>query len=175
MSNQLLTDELPPISSLTEDVAVFSPAVEAEIDKHISKYPVKRSAILPLMFIVQRERGFLDAQGITYLAKRLDLTISDIWETATFYSMIAVKPRGKYHLQICRTLSCRILGSDKLTSRCSERLGIKTGETTPDGRFTLSEVECIGSCGTAPALQIGFDFYEDMTPEKVDEVLDLLL
>lgn len=176
MSKQLLaTDQLSPISSLTQEVALFSPEIEAEIDKHISKYPLKRSAILPLMFIVQRERGYLDAPGITYLAKRLELTITDIWETATFYSMIAVKPRGKYHLQICRTLSCKILGSDKLTARCHARLGIGLGETTPDGRFTLSEVECIGSCGTAPALQIGFDFYENMTPEKMDEVINSLL
>jgi NADH-quinone oxidoreductase subunit E len=132
---------------------------------------VKRSAILPLMFIVQRERGYLDPPGVAYLADRLGLRITDIWEVATFYTMINTKPVGKYHIQICRTLSCKILGAEKLTAHCTEKLGIKPGETTRDGRFTLSEVECIGSCGTAPALQINFDFHEDMTPEKLDQVL----
>ena len=87
-------------------MATFSPEVEAEIDAHLAKYPVARSAILPLMFIVQRERGYLDPPGVAYLAKRLALRITDIWEVATFYSMIYTEPVGKYHIQVCRTLSC---------------------------------------------------------------------
>src|SRR5947209_9934915 len=126
------------------EMAVFSPEVEAEIDRHLAKYPLKRSAILPLMFIVQRERGYLDPPGVSYLAKRLELRITDIWEVATFYSMIHTEPIGKYHIQVCKTLSCKLLGSDKITKYCSEKLGIKVGETTPDGRFSLSEVECLG-------------------------------
>ena len=82
-----------------------------------------------------------------------------------------MEPIGKYHIQVCRTLSCKILGADKITKRCAEKLGIKPGETTPDGRFSLSEVECLGSCGTGPMFQIGFDYYENLTPEKVDEIL----
>lgn len=157
------------------EMAVFSPEVEAEIDAHLAKYPVKRSAILPLMFIVQRERGgWLDPPGVAYLADRLGVRITDIWEVATFYSMINTKPVGKYHIQVCRTLSCKILGADKITEQCSKRLGIKPGETTPDGKFSLSEVECLGSCGTAPMFQIGFDYHENLTTEKVDEILDAL-
>src|ERR1041385_6613109 len=90
--------------------ATFSAGVEAEIDRHLAKYPVKRSAILPLMFIVQRERGYLDPPGVAYLANRLGLRITDIWEVATFYSMLHTEPVGKYHIQICKTLSCKIMG-----------------------------------------------------------------
>jgi NADH-quinone oxidoreductase E subunit len=151
--------------------AVFSPEVEAEIGRHLAKYPVTRSAILPLMFIVQRERGYLDPAGVLYLANRLSLRITDIWEVATFYSMIYTEPVGKYHIQVCRTLSCKIRGSAAITEHCSKKLGIKPGETTADGKFSLSEVECLGSCGTAPMFQVNFDYHENLTPEKVDQIL----
>jgi len=159
---------------MPEGIATFSPEVEAEIDRHLAKYPVMRSAILPLMFIMQRERGYLDAPGVAYLAKRLQLRITDIWEVATFYSMIYTRPIGKYHIQVCKTLSCKLLGSEKITNHCSEKLGIKVGETTRDGKFSLSEVECLGSCGTAPMFEINFDYHENLTPEKVDQILDSL-
>ncbi len=169
--------QIAPLSQpvqMPDEIATFSPEVEAEIDRHLAKYPVVRSAILPLMFIVQRERGYLDAPGVSYLARRLKLRITDIWEVATFYSMIHIKPIGKYHIQVCKTLSCKLLGSDKITQMCAEKLRIKAGETTADGRFSLSEVECLGSCGTAPMFQINFDYHENLTPEKVGEILDSL-
>lgn len=159
---------------MPDEIATFSPAVEAEIDRHLAKYPVIRSAILPLMFIVQRERGYLDPPGVSYLAKRLNLRITDIWEVATFYSMIRTKPVGKYHIQVCKTLSCKLLGEGKITEHVCRKLGIKPGEMTADGRFTLSLVECLGSCGTAPMFQINFDYHENLTPEKVDQILDSL-
>jgi NADH-quinone oxidoreductase E subunit len=173
MSSQLI--QIKPLSQpvqMPDEIATFSPAVEAEIDRHLAKYPVMRSAILPLMFIVQRERGYLDPPGVSYLAKRLNLRITDIWEVATFYSMIYLKPIGKYHIQVCKTLSCKLLGADKITRLCSETLGIQVGETTADGRFSLSEVECLGSCGTAPMFQINFDYHENLTAEKVRQILD---
>jgi NADH-quinone oxidoreductase E subunit len=169
--------QIKPLSQpvqMPDEVATFSPEVEAEIDRHLAKYPVMRSAILPLMFIVQRERGYLDPPGVSYLAKRLDLRITDIWEVATFYSMIHTEPIGKYHIQVCKTLSCKLLGSDGITRFCAEKLGINVGETTGDGRFSLSEVECLGSCGTAPMFQINFDYHENLTPEEVDRILDSL-
>ena len=153
---------------------VFSSEVEAEIDRHLAKYPWKRSAILPLMFIVQRERGYLDPPGVLYLANRLGLRITDIWEVATFYSMLHTKPIGKYHIQVCKTLSCKLLGSQRFTEHCSKKLGIKVGETTPDGKFSLSEVECLGSCGTAPMFQVNFEYHENLTTERVDQILDSL-
>lgn len=157
---------------MPDEIATFSPDVEAEIDRHLARYPVMRSAILPLMFIVQRERGYLDPPGVSYLAKRLNLRITDIWEVATFYSMIHLKAIGKYHIQVCKTLSCKLLGAEKITKYCAEKLGIKVGETTADGRFSLSEVECLGSCGTAPMFQINFDYHENLTEGKVDQILD---
>jgi NADH-quinone oxidoreductase E subunit len=174
MSQQFTPNNpLPQEAKVPEEIAKFSPEVEAEIDAHLAKYPVKRSAILPLMFIVQRERGgYLDPPGVAYLADRLGVRITDIWEVATFYSMINTEPVGKYHIQICKTLSCKIMGEPKITERVCQRLGIKPGETTPDGRFTVSLVECLGSCGTAPMFQLGFDYHENQTPEKVDEILD---
>ncbi len=175
MSQQLT--QIQPLSQpvqMPDEVAAFSPEVEAEIDSHLAKYPVKRSAILPLMFIVQRERGYLDPPGVSYLANRLRLRITDIWEVATFYSMIYTKPVGKYHIQICKTLSCKIMGEQKITDHVCKKLGVKPGETTADGRFSLSLVECLGSCGTAPMFQINFDYHENLTPEKVDQILDKL-
>jgi NADH-quinone oxidoreductase subunit E len=156
------------------EAAVFSAAVEAEIDRHLAKYPVKRSAILPLMFIVQRERGYLDPPGVQYLADRLQLRVTDIWEVATFYSMINTRPVGKYHIQVCKTLSCKIMGEGKITEHVCKKLGIKPGETTADGRFSLSLVECLGSCGTAPMFQLNFAYHENLTPERVDQILDSL-
>jgi NADH-quinone oxidoreductase E subunit len=159
---------------LPVEPATFSAEVEKEIDWHLAKYPVIRSAILPLMFIVQRERGYLDPAGVLYLANRLSLRITDIWEVATFYSMIQTDPVGKYHIQICKTLSCKILGEPRITEHVCNKLGIKPGETSADGRFTVSLVECLGSCGTAPMFQINFDYHENLTPEKVDQILDAL-
>lgn len=176
MSQQLL--QIQPLSQPVDigaEMATFSPEVEAEIDRHLAKYPVTRSAILPLMFIVQRERGYLDAPGVAYLAQRLALRITDIWEVATFYSMIHTEPVGKYHIQICKTLSCKITGEPKITEHVCSKLGIKPGETTPDGKFTVSLVECLGSCGTAPMFQIGFDYHENLTTEKVDRILESLV
>ena len=175
MPDQLTTIEplYQPVT-MPDEVAEFSAEVEAEIDHHLAKYPVIRSAILPLMFIVQRERGYLDAPGVSYLAKRLKLRITDVWEVATFYSMIHMKPIGQYHIQVCKTLSCKLLGSGDITKHCADKLGIQVGETTEDGRFSLSEVECLGSCGTAPMFQVNFDYHENLTLEKVDQILDSL-
>jgi NADH-quinone oxidoreductase subunit E len=161
---------------VTDEVAEFSPEVKAEIDMHVAKYPAgkERSAILPLLFIIQRERGYLDNPGINFVAQRLGLMVTDVWETATFYSMLNVKPVGRHHIQVCKTLSCKIMGEPGITAHLSGKLGIKPGETTPDGKYSLSLVECLGSCGTAPMFQIGFDYYEDLTNEKVDQILDSL-
>ena len=167
--------ELPPVP-VTDEVATFAPEVEAEVARHIAKYPAgrQRSALIPLMFVMMRERGWLDGAAVNYLAQKLDLSRSDVWETATFYSMINVRPVGQHHIQICKTLSCKIMGEPQITDHVCGKLGIHPGETTPDGKFTVSLVECLGSCGTAPMFQVGFDFYENLTPDKVDEILDKL-
>jgi NADH-quinone oxidoreductase subunit E len=162
---------------VTDEIATFSPDVLAEIDAHVAKYPPerKRSALIPLLLLViQRERGFVDNAGVNFLAQKLDIQVSDVWETATFYSMINMRRVGKYHIQVCKTLSCRVRGEEEITEHICNRLGIHAGETTPDEKFTVSRVECLGSCGTAPMMQIGFDYHEDLTTEKVDRILDSL-
>ena len=160
----------------TDEVAEFSPEVVGEIESHLVKYPPerKRSALIPLLFVIQRERGYIDNGGVNFLAKFLDLEVTDIWETATFYSMFNMRPVGKYHIQVCKTLSCRIMGEPEITGHICDKLGIHVGETTTDEKFTISRVECLGSCGTAPMMQINFDYHEDLTTEKVDKILDAL-
>ena len=160
----------------TDEVAEFSPEVVAEMQSHLVKYPPerKRSALIPLLFVIQRERGWVDNPGVNFLAKFLDLEVTDVWETATFYSMFNLRPVGRHHIQICKTLSCKIMGEPEITEHICGKLGIHPGETTPDGKFTVSMVECLGSCGTAPMMQIGFDYHEDLTTEKVDKILDSL-
>lgn len=160
----------------TNEIAEFSPEVVAEMESHLTKYPAerKRSALIPLLFVIQRERGYVDNAGVNFLAQFLDLEVTDVWETATFYSMFNLRKVGKYHIQVCKTLSCRIMGEPDITEHICNKLGIHVGETTPDEKFTVSRVECLGSCGTAPMMQIGFDYHEDLTNEKVDKILDSL-
>ncbi len=160
----------------TDEAASFSPEVVEEMRLHLTKYPSdrKRSALIPLLFVIQRERGYIDNEGVNFLARFLDLEVTDIWETVTFYSMFNLRPVGKHHIQICKTLSCRIMGEPEITEHICNRLGIHVGETTDDEKFTVSLVECLGSCGTAPMMQIGFDYHEDLTTEKVDKILDSL-
>ena len=158
----------------TDEVAEFSPEVVEEMRSHLAKYPADRtrSALIPLLFVIQRERGYVDNAGVNYLAKFLNLEVTDIWETATFYSMFNLRPVGRHHIQICKTLSCRIMGEPDITNHICSKLGIHPGETTEDGKFTVSLVECLGSCGTAPMMQINFDYHEDLTKEKVDKILE---
>jgi NADH-quinone oxidoreductase subunit E len=161
---------------VTDEIADFSPEVVEEMRAHLVKYPPERSrsALIPLLFVIQRERGYIDNAGVNYLAKFLSLEVTDVWETATFYSMFNMRPVGRHHLQICKTLSCKIMGEPEITGHICDKLGIHAGETTGDGKFTVSLVECLGSCGTAPMMQVGFDYYEDLTTEKVDKILDEL-
>lgn len=158
---------------VTDDVAEFPPEVIDEMRAHLAKYPPERSrsALIPLLFVIQRERGWIDNPGVNFLAKFLGLEVTDVWETATFYTMFNLRPVGRHHIQICKTLSCKIMGEPNITDHICSKLGIKPGETTEDGKFTVSLVECLGSCGTAPMMQIGFDFHEDLTIEKVDQIL----
>ena len=153
---------------VTDEVAEFSPEVVEEMRSHLDKYPPERSrsALIPLLFVIQRERGYIDNPGVNFLAKFLNLEVTDVWETATFYSMFNMRPVGRHHIQICKTLSCKIMGEPEITGHICDKLGIHAGETTEDGRFTVSLVECLGSCGTAPMMQVGFDYYEDLTSRK---------
>ena len=158
---------------VSDEVAEFSAGVVDEMRSHVAKYPADRtrSALIPLLMLVQRERGWIDNPGVNFLAKFLNLEVTDVWETATFYSMFNLRPVGRHHIQICKTLSCRIMGEPDITEHICSKLGIHPGETTEDGKYTVTMVECLGSCGTAPMMQIGFDYHEDLTVEKVDKIL----
>ena len=159
---------------VTDEVAEFPASVVEEMRSHLTKYPEdrSRSALIPLLFVIQRERGYIDNPGVNFLAQFLGLEVTDIWETATFYSMFNLHPVGKYHIQMCKTLSCKIMGEPDLTDHVCSKLGIKPGETTGDGKFTVTRVECLGSCGTAPMMQIGFDYHENLTKEKLDKIIE---
>ena len=160
--------------NVTDEVAEFPESVVEEMRSHLPKYPEgrSRSALIPLLFVIQRERGYIDNPGVNFLAEFLGLEVTDIWETATFYSMFNMHAVGKYHIQMCKTLSCKIMGEPELTDHICSKLGIKPGETTEDKKFTVSRVECLGSCGTAPMMQIGFDYHENLTKEKLDKIIE---
>lgn len=149
----------------------------AEIDKWIAKYPPERkqSAIIPALHIVQDANGgWLSDELIAELAAYLEMPAIAAYEVATFYSMFELKPVGRNKICVCTNVSCMLCGSDDIVEHLQNKLGIEFGETTADGKFSLKEVECLGACGNAPMFQIGKQYYENLTPEKVDEILDSL-
>jgi NADH-quinone oxidoreductase E subunit len=150
----------------------FSEKTRARHERMLARYPNREAAILPTLHLAQREFGHLTGEAIDYVASLLGFTPARIEGVATFYTMYNRKPVGKYHLQICRNLSCSLMGAEHLIEHVSGKLGVGPGETTADGRFTLSTVECLGSCGTAPVMQVNDDYYEDLSEEKVDAILD---
>ena len=154
--------------------AVFSENTRRELDAILSRYPEKEAAILPALYLAQREFGYVSDEAIVYVAELLGVTPARIEGVATFYTMFNRKPVGKYHVQICRNISCSLLGAEHLIEHISKKLGIRPGETTPDGKFTLSRAECLGSCGTAPVMQVNDDYHENLTEEKIDALLDRL-
>ncbi len=145
-----------------------------EVDDLLSRYPEKRSALLPLLYVAQREEGYVSEPAMKEIAKILDLTPSQVYETVTFYSMYNLKPIGKFHVQVCRSLMCALVGSDNIVEWIQKKLNISTGQTSADGNFTLSVVECLGSCGTGPMMQVNDDYYERLTEDKVGQILDEL-
>ncbi len=144
---------------------------QKEIDEILSRYPVRRSALLPLLYLAQREQGYVTEAAMKEIAQILKLTPPQVYETITFYTMLNLKEVGKFHIQVCKSLMCALVGSDQLVGWLHARLGIRPGETTQDKQFTLSVVECLAACGTAPMMQINDDYYERLTEPKVDQIL----
>jgi NADH-quinone oxidoreductase E subunit len=143
-----------------------------QVKELLSRYPVKRSALLPLLYIAQQEEGYVSESAMKEIGKILGLTPPQVYETVTFYTMFQLKPIGKFHLQVCRSLMCALVGSDDLVGWIHRRLGISPGQTTNDKMFTLSVVECLGSCGTGPMMQVNDDYYEQLNEEKVGRIFD---
>jgi NADH-quinone oxidoreductase subunit E len=155
----------------------FSPDTLALAERIIKRYPEgkQKSALLPLLHVAQAEfDGWLSPETMDYVASLLNIKPIEVYEVASFYTMYNMKPVGKCLIEVCRTGPCWLRGADDIVEHFEKKLGIKEGETTTDGMFTLKTVECLGSCGTAPMLQCGSDYYENLTTEKVDTLIEKL-
>ena len=148
--------------------------LEAKFDTLLKRYPVKRSALVPMLLYAQDQFGQINDAMIEEIAQRLDLNVLQVTETLAYYSMLRRKPAGKYHVQVCTNVSCMLRGGNRIYEHVQRKLEIGNKQTTADGVFSVEEVECIGACTGAPALQINYDFYENLTPEKVDALVDHL-
>jgi len=153
---------------------MISQALKAKFDKVIARYPVKRSAIVPLLLFAQDEIGYVSDEAIEEIARRVEVRPIEVIEDIGYYSMLHRQPIGKYNFQVCTNISCLLRGGEAILEHCSKRLGIGHKQSTPDGRFSLEEVECIGACCGAPAMQVNYDFYENLTAEKVDALVAAL-
>ena len=150
----------------------FSEEFETRFAEMVTHYPTKRSALVPTLVYAQDEVGFLSDEVIAELAERLDLTDLEVRNVISYYSMLTTKPRGKFNVQVCTNISCLVRGGEEILQHCAKKLGVGHKGTTTDGLFTLEEVECIGACSWAPAAQVNYDYHENLTTEKIDEVLD---
>lgn len=144
---------------------------QKEIDDILSRYPVQRSALIPLLYLAQQENGYITEAAMIEIAGILKLTPPQVYETVTFYTMLNLKKVGKFHIQVCKSLMCALVGSDTVIGWIKQKLGISPGETTPDGLFTLTTVQCLAACGTGPMMQVNDDYYERLTEDKVDRIL----
>ena len=151
---------------------IFTPETAARFDKLVTIYPVKRSALIPMLLYAQDEIGYVSEPAIQEIARRLDLFDLEVRSVLSYYSMLRTVPAGKYNVQVCTNISCMLRGGFELLDHCKHTLGIGHKETTSDGLFSLEEVECIGACCWAPAVQVNYDFHDDLTPEKMDAVLE---
>jgi NADH-quinone oxidoreductase subunit E len=152
---------------------IFSPELAARFDKLVTIYPLKRSALVPMLLYAQDEVGYVSDAVVTELAERLDLLELDVRNVLSYYSMLRTKPAGKYNVQVCTNISCMLRGGYEILDHCKHKLGIGHKEVTRDGLFSLEEVECIGACCWAPAIQINYDFHENLTPAKVDALFQM--
>ncbi|HUJ94504.1 MAG TPA: NAD(P)H-dependent oxidoreductase subunit E [Terriglobales bacterium] len=150
----------------------FSDQFEARFAEMLTHYPTKRSVLVPTLLYAQDEVGYLSNEVITELAQRLDLTELEVRNVISYYSMLTLQPRGKYNVQVCTNISCLLRGGEEILDHCKKRLGVGNRQTTPDGMFYLEEVECIGACSWAPAAQVNYTFHENLTAEKMDEILE---
>jgi NADH-quinone oxidoreductase subunit F len=150
------------------------PQLDAKFNQLVSRYPVKRSALIPMMLYGQDEFGWLSDELLEEIARRLDLNMTEVTETLAYYSMLRRKPAGKYHIQICTNISCMLRGGNEVFQHAEKRLGIGNREVQKSGTFSLEEVECIGACSGAPAMQMNYDFHEDLDADKLDAILEQL-
>jgi NADH-quinone oxidoreductase subunit E len=144
---------------------------ERELQNILTRYPNPQAACIPLLHLCQEQNGWVSDDVIQFVATRLDLPAAHVQGVVTFYTLFNQKPVGKHQVWVCHTLPCALRGGENLLHHCEKRLGIHAGETTKDGKITLRTAECLASCGTAPMMQVNKDYYENLTPERVDEIL----
>ncbi len=153
---------------------MLSDALKATFDKVVARYPVKRSAIVPLLMFGQDEIGYVSDELIDEIARCVEVRPIEVIEDISYYSMLRRNPIGKHNLQVCTNISCLLRGGEEIFEHCGKRLGIGHKQTTPDGLFSLEEVECLGACCGAPAVQVNYDYHENLTPEKIDRLIERL-
>ena len=144
------------------------------VEEAVKKYPVKKAAVMPVLYIAQEQNGWISQEVIKEVAAILEMTAEDVLGVVTFYTMYHQKPAGKYHLQVCTNVSCMLRGAYKIYDHVKDKLNISNGGVTDDHLFSLEEVECMGSCGTAPMIAVNEDFYENLDVQKVDQILESL-
>ena len=152
----------------------YTPENRARFDQVVLRYPSdrRRSAVLPALYLVQYQQGYVTANAMRYVAGLLGITAADVEDVVSYYTMFYTKPVGKYIINVCRTLSCALLGAERVTEALSAKLGIKPGETTADGEFTLIEVECLGACDRAPVVMVNDDWEERLSPQRAGQLVD---
>ena len=164
---------MSPMSPMnSETMTLFSPKLAARLDALVEKYPLKRSALIPMLLYAQDEVGYLSDAVVAEVAARIGITELEVRNVATYYSMLRFKPAGKFHVQVCTNISCMLRGGYPLYERFQEELGVGPKGTTADGVFSLDEVECIGACCWGPAVQINYDYHDELTPDMVPALLD---
>ena len=149
----------------------FTPENEIKFQEYVSRYPIIDSVMLPALWLVQEQIGWVSPEAMVYVADRIGKTPIQVYEVATFYTMFNLKPIGKHHIELCKTLSCMLCGSKDIKNHIKQTIGIEPGQTSEDGLFHLSEVECLGACGGAPMFALDGQYHEKLTNQKVDELI----
>jgi NADH-quinone oxidoreductase subunit E len=150
----------------------LGPEFEGKVTEIVARYPQPRAALLPVLWEVQQRQGWVDAAAEAWVAERLGISPAQVHGAVTFYTLFRMRPMGRYHFQVCTTLPCMLRGADELLAHIEGRLGIEAGQVSHDGKYSLIRVECLGSCGTAPMLQLNDDYHEDLDPAKVDRLIE---
>lgn len=163
---------MTPDRQSSETMSIFSPQLAARFDALVQKYPVPRSALIPMLLYAQDEIGYLSEAVIAEVAHRIGITALEVRSVASYYSMLRFKPAGKFNVQVCTNISCMLRGAYDLFDRFQQELGVNNKGVTPDGIFSLEEVECIGACCWAPAIQVNYNFHDDLIPEQVPGILN---
>ncbi len=153
---------------------MFSEENLKKLDRLRPRYPKSKPLVLPALWMAQQQFGWISPETMKYVAGLLDLPVSHVYGVVTFYTMFNTKPVGKYHVQVCTNVSCQLRGGDRLLDHVCRRLNVGKGGTTGDNRYTVTEVECLGSCGTAPTVQINDDYHENLSAESLDNILNEL-